>query len=261
MSGKVHPSRPTPTVRRQEPPRPPLPSLCAISVNCWVVLTPPPPARLARPPAGSGRVGWEPGDMGWGCRREAALGFSEPGSSPILTQPVGRVGLRDPICDLGVVTVDTSQDRGITHLFINLSSEHSTPCSASSPLPTGSFLATSHPRSHVCGNFSSPCCLPGPGTLILLPTVRQRGLSSLTATASDWPSFQGPGLISNPIFCHGTSSSSCWWPARPFQHVSSGLPPAESVWSSHAHTGELPCTPVESGLVLCRWVCTIYVRA
>lgn len=69
---------------------------------------------------------WEPGDMGWVCRREAALGSSEPGSSPMLTQPVGRLGPSDPICDLGVVTGDMSQDRGITHLFINLLGEHST---------------------------------------------------------------------------------------------------------------------------------------
>lgn len=55
--------------------------------------------------------------MGWALKTQGhrlgdvggvpALGFSEPGSSPHLTQPVGHLGLRDSICDLGAVTLDT----------------------------------------------------------------------------------------------------------------------------------------------------------
>lgn len=152
---------------------------------------------------------WEPRDMGWVYRREAALGSSEPGSSPIFTQPVGCLGLRDPICDLGVVTVDLSQERGITHLFINLLGEYSTFSCPQLPVrPPPPSLLVPFLRPYTLVLIS--CCLSGPGTLILLPTV---GSVSLTAAASDWPSSQAPGLISNPIFCHGTSSCSCWWPA------------------------------------------------
>ena len=88
-----------------------------------------------------------------------------------------------------------------------------------------------------CTNvFFSPFCLFGPGVLILAPNRETAGPGSpgrvaegtvsptlapgwplhpllvLTAAASDWPSSQGPGLISNPIFCHQTSSFSCRWP-------------------------------------------------
>lgn len=64
---------------------------------------------------------------------DPALGTSEQGSRPALTQPVGHLGLRDSICHLGMVTVDMSQDTSSIHLFINTLGKNST---FPSPQPT-----------------------------------------------------------------------------------------------------------------------------
>lgn len=94
--------------------------------------------------------------------------------------------------------------------------------------PCTFLLSSSLAYTHVCRNFSfNPGCLSGPGVLTLPPTVRQwpgstgRGkrrwlltlvprwpvfpLPILTALVPDQPFPWGPGLISNPIFCHKTS--------------------------------------------------------
>lgn len=120
-----------------------------------------------------------------------------------------------------------------------------------------------------CTNVSfSPFCLFGPGVLILAPNRETAGPGSpgrgtegtvsptlasgwplrpllvLTAVASDWPSSQGPGLISNPIFCHQTSSFSVSVASLcHFQPAKSFFQPDPRVWGHPGMEGASRCAP------------------
>lgn len=137
------------------------------------------------------------------------------------------------------------------------------------PSPDAASLpVTSCPRphTHVCTNVSfSPCCPLDPRVLIHLPSGRQQGLAPgrgregtisltlapgwplhplpiLTAAASHWPSSQGPGLISNPIFCHKTSSFSLSADSlRHFQPAKSFFQPDPRVWGHLGLEGAGSC--------------------
>lgn len=82
-------------------------------------------------------------------------------------------------------------------------------------------------------------CLPHPGFWLASPST-----ALLTAAASDWPSSQGPGLISNPIFCHQTSSFSVSVASLcHFQPAKSFFQPDPRVWGHPGMEGASRCAP------------------
>lgn len=147
-----------------------------------------------------------------------------------------------------------------------------------SPFPARFPPLDPSPWYSSCTNVCfSPFCLFGPGVLILPPRRETAGSGSpgrgagdgwgghslpstlapgwplqplpvLTAVASDWPSAQGPGLISNPIFCHKTSSlSGSAASLRHFQPAKSFFQADPRVWGHLGHRGsKLLCPPPAS---------------